>query len=60
VFFYDGANLSDLGVATPWLAQARQSLSSSLLKTLDRLKSITQGYCSFDYDLLDYRESDLV
>lgn len=40
VFFYDGANLSDLGAATPWLAQARQSLSSSLLKTLDRLKSI--------------------
>ncbi|MFA7346703.1 MAG: translation elongation factor 4 [Desulfurivibrionaceae bacterium] len=26
----------------------------------DRLKSITQGYGSFDYDLLDYRESDLV
>jgi GTP-binding protein LepA len=26
----------------------------------DRLKSITQGYGSFDYELLDYRESDLV
>ncbi len=26
----------------------------------DRLKSITQGYGSFDYDLLDYRETDLV
>ncbi|MFH1076495.1 MAG: translation elongation factor 4 [Pseudomonadota bacterium] len=26
----------------------------------DRLKSITQGYGSFDYDLIDYRESDLV
>ena len=26
----------------------------------DRLKSITQGYGSFDYDLGDYRESDLV
>ncbi|MCX5877057.1 MAG: translation elongation factor 4 [Deltaproteobacteria bacterium] len=26
----------------------------------DRLKSVTQGYGSFDYDLLDYRESDLV
>lgn len=25
----------------------------------DRLKSITQGYGSFDYDLLDYRSSDL-
>ena len=26
----------------------------------DKLKSITQGYGSFDYDLLDYREADLV
>jgi GTP-binding protein LepA len=26
----------------------------------DRLKTITQGYASFDYELLDYRESDLV
>ncbi|MGD8366842.1 MAG: translation elongation factor 4 [Desulfobacterales bacterium] len=26
----------------------------------DRLKSITQGYGSFDYELLDYRETDLV
>ncbi|MDL1976903.1 MAG: translation elongation factor 4 [Deltaproteobacteria bacterium] len=26
----------------------------------DRLKSATQGYGSFDYDLIDYRESDLV
>lgn len=26
----------------------------------DRLKSITQGYGSFDYELLDYRPSDLV
>jgi GTP-binding protein LepA len=26
----------------------------------DRFKTITQGYGSFDYDLLDYRESDLV
>jgi GTP-binding protein LepA len=26
----------------------------------DRLKSITQGYGSFDYDLIDYRETDLV
>jgi len=26
----------------------------------DRLKTVTQGYGSFDYDLLDYRESDLV
>jgi GTP-binding protein LepA len=26
----------------------------------DKLKSITQGYGSFDYDLLDHRETDLV
>lgn len=26
----------------------------------DRLKSVTQGYGSFDYELLDYRTSDLV
>lgn len=26
----------------------------------DRLKTVTQGYGSFDYDFLDYRESDLV
>jgi GTP-binding protein LepA len=26
----------------------------------DRFKTVTQGYGSFDYDLLDYRESDLV
>jgi GTP-binding protein LepA len=26
----------------------------------DRLKSVTQGYGSFDYELIDYRSSDLV
>jgi GTP-binding protein LepA len=26
----------------------------------DKLKSITQGYGSFDYDLIDYRDTDLV
>jgi len=26
----------------------------------DRLKTVTQGYGSFDYDLLDYRQNDLV
>jgi GTP-binding protein LepA len=26
----------------------------------DRLKTLTQGYGSFDYDLLDYRQGDLV
>ena len=26
----------------------------------DRLKTVTQGYGSFDYDLLDYRDTDMV
>ncbi|MDR2017894.1 MAG: translation elongation factor 4 [Syntrophobacterales bacterium] len=26
----------------------------------DKLKSITQGYGSFDYEIIDYRESDLI
>ncbi|MCL1980744.1 MAG: translation elongation factor 4 [Proteobacteria bacterium] len=26
----------------------------------DRLKSVTQGYGSFDYELIDYRQSDLI
>ena len=26
----------------------------------DHLKTVTQGYGSFDYDILDYRENDLV
>ena len=26
----------------------------------DRLKSVTQGYGSFDYEIIDYRETDLV
>ena len=26
----------------------------------DHFKSVTQGYGSFDYDLIDYRESDLI
>ena len=26
----------------------------------DRFKSVTQGYGSFDYDIIDYRESNLV
>ena len=26
----------------------------------DRLKSVTQGYGSFDYEIIDYRQSDLV
>jgi GTP-binding protein LepA len=31
-----------------------------LLDDCDRLKSITQGHGSFDYELLDYRPGDMV
>ena len=35
-------------------------LAEVIIDFYDRLKTITQGYGSFDYDLLDYRESRLV
>jgi GTP-binding protein LepA len=35
-------------------------LSEVIFDFYDRLKSITQGYGSFDYEIIDYRESDLV
>ncbi|HEY8021571.1 MAG TPA: elongation factor 4, partial [Thermoanaerobaculia bacterium] len=35
-------------------------LAEVLYDFYDRLKTLTQGYGSFDYDLIDYRETDLV
>jgi len=35
-------------------------LSEVIYDFYDRLKSITQGYGSFDYDIIDYREADVV
>ena len=35
-------------------------LAEVIFDFYDRLKTITQGYGSFDYELLDYRPSDLV
>jgi GTP-binding protein LepA len=35
-------------------------LAEVIIDFYDRLKSITQGYGSFDYDLIGYRSSDLV
>ncbi|OPY02131.1 MAG: Elongation factor 4 [Syntrophorhabdus sp. PtaB.Bin047] len=35
-------------------------LAEVIFDFYDRLKSITQGYGSFDYELIDYRESSLV
>jgi GTP-binding protein LepA len=35
-------------------------LAETVYDFYDRFKTVTQGYGSFDYDLLDYRESNLV
>ncbi len=35
-------------------------LAEAIYDFYDRLKTVTQGYGSFDYEMLDYRESDLV
>ena len=35
-------------------------LAEVIIDFYDRLKTITQGYGSFDYELLDYRDSELV
>ncbi len=56
-----GANLT-----YEYLAQGRLQvtvelpLAEILFDFYDRLKSLTQGYGSFDYELTDYRETDLV
>jgi GTP-binding protein LepA len=39
---------------------AELPLAEVLFDFYDRLKTITQGYGSFDYDMLDYRAGDLV
>jgi len=35
-------------------------LAEVIFDFYDKLKSVTQGYGSFDYDLLDYRDTDMV
>jgi GTP-binding protein LepA len=39
---------------------AELPLAEVLFDFYDRLKSVTQGYGSFDYEMLDYRPTDLV
>ena len=39
---------------------AELPLAEVLFDFYDRLKTITQGYGSFDYEMLDYRPTDLV
>jgi len=39
---------------------AELPLAEVLFDFYDRLKTLTQGYGSFDYEILDYRETDLV
>jgi len=39
---------------------AEMPLSEVLFDFYDRLKSMTQGYGSFDYEIRDYRETDIV
>ncbi|MBV8201762.1 MAG: elongation factor 4 [Acidobacteria bacterium] len=54
------------GTTFEYLAVGRLQVTSELplaevlFDFYDRLKTITQGYGSFDYDILDYRETDLV
>jgi GTP-binding protein LepA len=54
------------GTKFEYLAMGRLEVTSELplgevlFDFYDRLKTITQGYGSFDYEILDYRETDLV
>jgi GTP-binding protein LepA len=40
--------------------RSEMPLGEVLYDFYDRLKTVTRGYGSFDYDLLDYREADIV
>jgi GTP-binding protein LepA len=53
---------STLNYTSPGRAELtyEMPLSEVIFDFYDRFKSVTQGYGSFDYDLLDYRESPLV
>ncbi|MBI4618095.1 MAG: elongation factor 4 [Planctomycetes bacterium] len=52
-------NMSHLAVGRVEV-KAEMPLAEVLFEFYDRLKNLTRGYGSFDYDPLDYRESDIV
>ena len=54
-----GINYNYLAVGRVELT-AELPLAEVLFDFYDRLKSVTQGYGSFDYEILDYREAELV
>ncbi|RLC28047.1 MAG: elongation factor 4 [Deltaproteobacteria bacterium] len=53
---------SNFGCHTPGRLEIQVDLplAEVIYDFYDRLKTVTRGYGSFDYDLLDYRENDLV
>ncbi|MDY6974022.1 MAG: translation elongation factor 4 [Thermodesulfobacteriota bacterium] len=53
---------SRFGYPTPGRIEIQfdMPLAEVIYDFYDRLKTVTQGYGSFDYDLLDYRKADLV
>ena len=53
---------SNLHYSSPGRAELsfEMPLAEVIFDFYDRFKSVTQGYGSFDYDLIDYRESNLV
>ncbi|MBN1548096.1 MAG: elongation factor 4 [Syntrophaceae bacterium] len=53
---------STLNYTSPGRAELvyEMPLAEVIYDFYDRFKSVTQGYGSFDYDLIDYRESNLV
>ena len=42
------------------MVRYRLPLNEVVIDFYDRLKSVSRGYASFDYELADYKESDLV
>lgn len=60
--YLTGSDLSDTKGLTPKLAQFTYLVpfSEMIIDFFDRLKSVTEGYASLDYDFLDYKSVDVV